>query len=107
VASGPLDALSPGHLSEDPGRLREARAERELREHQLECLDQCLGRLALKDGELIRGYYHGETSVKIANRKLLATKLGIAATALRIRALRIREKLEQCVARCVNRPSTG
>jgi DNA-directed RNA polymerase specialized sigma24 family protein len=107
AASAPLDTVPVTRLSEHPGRLQEAQAEREQREQRLDCLEDCLGGLGLKDWELIREYYQGETSVKIENRKLLATKLGIAANALRIRALRIREKLEDCVQRCLDRSSAG
>ena len=41
------------------------------------------------------------------SRKQLARTLGIAATALRIRAFRIREKLERCVQQCLNRHPAG
>jgi len=107
AASAPLDTVPVTRLSEHPGRLQEAQAEREQREQRLDCLEDCLGGLGLKDWELIREYYQGETSVKIENRKLLARKLGLAANALRIRALRIREKLEDCVQRCLGRSSAG
>jgi RNA polymerase sigma factor (sigma-70 family) len=97
-ASASLDELSPSRdPSHDPNRRDEGQLEREQRERQLECLEQCLGGLATKDRELISAYYQGEASVKIKNRKSLAEKLGVPISALRLRALRFREKLEDFV----------
>jgi len=96
AASGRLE------LSHDPSRDDERQSEREQRERRLECLEQCLQRLIAQDRELIGTYYQGETSVKIQNRKSLAEKLGLPLNALRLRALRIREKLEDCVERCLS-----
>jgi DNA-directed RNA polymerase specialized sigma24 family protein len=100
AASVALDDLPPAHLTE-PAAPWEARAERDQREHSLTCLERCLENLSSDERELITGYYQGETAVKIGNRKLLATRLGIAINALRIRALRIREKLQACVEGCL------
>jgi RNA polymerase sigma factor (sigma-70 family) len=88
-------------LADDPARNAQRQSERNLEEQQLECLERCMRELASKDRDLISDYYQGETSLKIRNRKSLAEKLGIPVNALRIRALRIREKLEDCVGRCV------
>jgi RNA polymerase sigma factor (sigma-70 family) len=85
--------------SPDPHQLQEQLAGRQLREERLEALERCLEQLAAKDRDLIGQYYLGETGVKIQNRRRLADRLGIALNALRIRALRIREKLEACVER--------
>ena len=101
-ASVPLESLPPmKELSDDPRRLHERQLEKYQREQQLECLEHCLEGLASKDRELIGEYYQGETRVKIQNRESLARKLGIPLNALRIRALRIREKLEDCVDQCL------
>lgn len=105
AVSTPLDSLPTSRLSDRPGGPNDAHTERELEEQRLDCLDRCLSELDLKELELIRAYYQGETGLKIGNRKRLAAKLGIAAAALRIRALRIREKLEQCVDGCLSRSS--
>jgi RNA polymerase sigma factor (sigma-70 family) len=83
--------------SPDAHDLEEQFVDRQLREQRLEALDRCLGELTARDRDLIRQYYQGETGVKIQNRRRLADSLGIALNALRIRALRIREKLEACV----------
>jgi len=100
--SAPLESVPPSKaLSDDPSRLRERHLERHQREQQLECLEQCLQALPSRNRELISRYYQGETGVKIQNRKSLAQTLGIPLNALRIRALRIREKLEACVEHCL------
>jgi DNA-directed RNA polymerase specialized sigma24 family protein len=101
-ASVPLESLPPlKELSDDPSRLHEQQLEQYQKEHRLDCLGHCLEGLASKDRELIAEYYKGETRVKIQNRESLARKLGIPLNALRIRALRIREKLEDCVESCL------
>jgi hypothetical protein len=51
--------------------------------------------------ELIRAYYEGEGEVKIRNRKDLAGRLEVPLNALRIRAFRLRAKIEECVRACV------
>ena len=99
-APASLESQPPSALrSPDPRRLEERVFERELKERRLECLDRCLEELSPKDRDLIRQYYQGETAVKIENRRRLAGTLGIPPGALRIRALRIRERLEACVER--------
>ena len=101
----PLESESPAVLrSPDPHRLQEQLSERRAKEQRLDCLERCLAELSSKDRDLIRQYYQGETGVKIHNRRRLAETLGIPINALRIRALRIREKLEQCVERCSSGP---
>jgi DNA-directed RNA polymerase specialized sigma24 family protein len=105
ACSSPLDHLPPAGLA-DPAQIPGANAAAEQKEQGLECLDHCLNALGSEDRDLITSYYQGETAVKIRNRKQLAAGRGIGANALRIRALRIREKLEQCVGRCLeSRPS--
>jgi DNA-directed RNA polymerase specialized sigma24 family protein len=71
-----------------------------LRDRRLDCLERCLEDLSTRDHDLIGSYYTGETSARVQNRKQLAAQLGIPLNALRIRALRIREKLGACVSRC-------
>jgi hypothetical protein len=63
----------------------------------LAALEHCLGRLGKRDAELILAYYDGEGARRIAARRELATTLQIAMNALRNRALRMREALENCV----------
>lgn len=100
--STPLDDPSVvEHISQDPLEVREQASQRLRLEQSLQCLDRCLKNIPSKNQDLIIQYYQGDTSVKIKNRKKLAQQLGIPVNALRIRALRIREKLEECVKDCV------
>ena len=65
-------------------------------DRQIECLKKCLEELPPASRELIIEYYYGETSTRIKNRKSLAQRLGVQTNTLRVKALRIREKLEAC-----------
>jgi DNA-directed RNA polymerase specialized sigma24 family protein len=71
-----------------------------LREHRLDCLDRCLEELKPAQRELIVAYYADERRQKIERRRDLAKSLGITMNALGIRALRIRDGLMACMARC-------
>ena len=68
-------------------------------EHQ--CLDECLDRLTGPNRELILQYYTDESRARINNRKQLASRLGIGLNALRIRAHRVRDSLENCMELCM------
>jgi DNA-directed RNA polymerase specialized sigma24 family protein len=72
------------------------------REKRLECLGRCLEQLEPRDRELISSYYTGEQRVKIDNRRALAARMAITMNALSIRACRIRDKLEDCVRKCLD-----
>jgi RNA polymerase sigma factor (sigma-70 family) len=97
-----LDDISPAkYTSEDPDRLRAGEAEKIEYEQQIECLEGCMEKLPADKRELIINYYQGETGAKIENRKRIAQNLDIPLNALRIRALRIREKLELCLDDCL------
>jgi DNA-directed RNA polymerase specialized sigma24 family protein len=74
------------------------------REKMLDCLDRCLRKLTSPERDLITRYYIGKERIKIDNRRSLAESLGITMNALSIRACRIRDKLEECVRRCVKEP---
>jgi hypothetical protein len=77
-----------------------AAAERDAREHRLDCLDHCLQNLKPEQRELIVEYYAESRQVKIQRRRELAVRLGISMNALAIRAWRIREGLMACVRQC-------
>jgi RNA polymerase sigma factor (sigma-70 family) len=70
-------------------------------EERLECLKVCLNHLSPDNRELIIQYYQGEKGDKIQNRKSLVERLGIPVNTLRMRALRLREKLQICVEDCL------
>jgi DNA-directed RNA polymerase specialized sigma24 family protein len=66
------------------------------------CLRSCLEAIAPESRNLILRYYEGEQQRRIRNRAELARELGIPLNALRNRALRLRARLETCIARCVS-----
>jgi DNA-directed RNA polymerase specialized sigma24 family protein len=70
-------------------------------ESRLVCLRSCLQTLSTDNRELILEYYQGEKGEKIQNRKKLMDRLGIPVNTLRMRALRLRERLQSCVENCV------
>jgi DNA-directed RNA polymerase specialized sigma24 family protein len=74
----------------------------EATELRVECLHGCLDRLPADNRELILLYYEGEKGAKINNRKHLTEQLQVNVSTLRMRALRIRERLMLCVETCVS-----
>jgi len=67
------------------------------------CLEQCLSRLSDAERETILRYYSQEKQAKIELRKQMANELGISINTLRLRVLRLKEKLQPCVERCLQR----
>lgn len=76
------------------------------KEIRLACLDDCLSVLQDDTRELIVEYYRDEERDRIKRRKALAERLGLSREALANRAQRLRDKLEQCVTRCLARKMT-
>jgi DNA-directed RNA polymerase specialized sigma24 family protein len=72
-------------------------------EGRIECLRHCLQGLSTENRLLITEYYEGEKGDKIQNRKKLVEKLGIPVNTLRMRALRLRDRLQLCVEDCMVR----
>jgi len=73
----------------------------ETREQIHACLDNCLEHLAPYARQLIENYYAADKKAKIDLRKVIARELGIKPATLRLRALRIREKLQTCIEQCM------
>jgi len=67
---------------------------------RVECLERCLTSLSVDNRELILQYYQGEKGAKIQNRKRLTDRFKVPLNTLRMRALRLREKLLACVEGC-------
>jgi DNA-directed RNA polymerase specialized sigma24 family protein len=86
------DAPEPRTMPADPADETESR---------VGCLRRCLARVTPESRELILNYYQGDKGEKIRNRKSLGQLFGLPANTLRMRALRVREKLQMCVERCV------
>ncbi|HKQ92249.1 MAG TPA: hypothetical protein VJZ77_16435 [Blastocatellia bacterium] len=91
-----LPAAPPKHIEKD-----------EDIEREYECLDRCIERLTSANRELIMEYYREEKRAMIENRKRLAERLGVTPNALRVRADRIRNSLEKCVANCLKQKGTN
>lgn len=72
-------------------------------ESRLACLRKCLQTLSTDNRELILQYYQGDKGEKIENRKKLLERLKIPVNTLRMRALRLRERLQSCVEECLAR----
>jgi len=70
------------------------------KENLLDCLEECMTKLAPNERDLIIEYYRGEQRAKIERRRTLAESLRLSLNALSIRACRIRNKLELCVREC-------
>ena len=85
------------------GQASEAVVDSDDGEDRLNCLRDCLQTLSADNRELILQYYQGEKSEKIQNRKKLLDRLGISVNTLRMRALRLRDRLQGCVEQCMAR----
>ena len=70
-------------------------------EPRVGCLERCLGGLSTENRALILQYYQGEKGAKIENRKRLTDRFKVPLNTLRMRALRLREKLLVCVEDCL------
>jgi DNA-directed RNA polymerase specialized sigma24 family protein len=91
-------------LQELPHEL-EFRNDSEELELRISCLEECLRKQPDQARETILAYYQGDKRAKIENRKRLAQRLKLSVNTLRMQALRLRDKLESCVANCLARGS--
>lgn len=73
------------------------------KERRLACLEDCLQALSPDRRELILEYYRDERRARIDGRKVLAERFGLQRETLANRAQRLRNKLEQCVSRCLSK----
>jgi hypothetical protein len=62
-----------------------------------------MSQLSQENRDLILNYYKGDKGEKIKNRKVLTQLFGIPSNILRMRALRLREKLRLCAENCLQR----
>jgi RNA polymerase sigma factor (sigma-70 family) len=72
--------------------------EKEMNDH---CLEKCLGKLDFDKREFILAYYENDKQAKIDQRRDMQKDLEISSQNLRLRAFRIRNKLQKCVFRCI------
>jgi len=82
-------------------RLVPSEVQEETNEEVHVCLDTCLSRLAPHARQLIEQYYAENRRARIDLRRLIARRFGIKSSTLRLRALRIRAKLQECIVRCM------
>jgi DNA-directed RNA polymerase specialized sigma24 family protein len=99
----PLTGSNPSNVNGPTSTLLETNSTPDKKEKTAGCLDDCLKSLSTADRELIVEYYRGQQRVKIQRRAALATRLGLTANALSIRACRVRQKLESCIEACLKR----
>lgn len=92
-----------GELPETPVQPADLPDEPDVR---LRCLRKCLAEKIPDDADkqLILGYYDNEFEEKNKEiRKALADKLGITTVNLKVKACRLRERLEKCINECAAR----
>ena len=93
--------LSARSLDEAPEPQSPPHEPAEDAEDRTECLRRCLGKLSAENRDLILAYYQGDKGEKIRNRKGLTQLFGLRSSTLRMRALRLRETLQQCSENCL------
>jgi len=91
----PLDAAPEPRIL--PAELKGGQEVRE------DCLRRCLGQISPENRDLILSYYQGDKGEKIKNRKGLTQLFGVPSNTLRMRALRVRERLQLCAEKCLER----
>ena len=69
------------------------------------CLDMCLNELTNVSRGLILEYFSESKQAKIDLHKAMSEKLGISKTALRMKILRIKKKLRNCIEDCLEHKS--
>lgn len=67
-----------------------------------DCLEKCLNELSNENRELILDYYSEEKQAKISLHNRLSEKLNLTKTALRMKIVRIKQKLKICLEECAS-----
>jgi DNA-directed RNA polymerase specialized sigma24 family protein len=99
---GVMNYVHHEYLKQPPmPRLSEPDHDVESKENIHRCLDKCLDRLTPNSRRMIEQYYAEDKRAKIDLRKRIAAELGIGLSTLRLRALRIRDKLQTCIEQCL------
>jgi DNA-directed RNA polymerase specialized sigma24 family protein len=73
----------------------------EMKERTHGCLERCLNKLTTNSRQMIERYYSEDKRAKIDLRRRIAQDFGISLSTLRLRTLRIREKLQACIEKCL------
>lgn len=73
-------------------------------EPRLRCLRRCVTKFTDEDKKLVVGYYDTDADEKAKSaRRRLAETFGLTLNALKVRACRLRMRLESCINDCVER----
>jgi DNA-directed RNA polymerase specialized sigma24 family protein len=75
----------------------------DVEEDHVACMERCLDELPEESRALILLYYTETTASPLAERRLLAQRLGLTYGSLRTRAYRTRAQLEECLRKCLRR----
>lgn len=67
-----------------------------------ECLDKCLAELSTESRNLILEYFSEARLAKIELHRRIAESMEMTQTALRMRVMRIKQKLKICVQECMS-----
>ncbi len=78
-------------------------ADHEEMEQRLECMEGCLQELDAETRAMLAEYCQGDFRARMEHRRRMAERMGGSLNTLRIRVHRIREQLEKCVKKCVER----
>ena len=73
----------------------------------IDCFDRCLAEMPADSRTLLVGYYEGETTGKIANRRRLSASMRLSENALRSRVQRLRDQLEARIRVCLSASARG
>ena len=98
---GVMNNVHHEYLKQPVTRLIEITDDSDERERTYLCLDNCLEKLAPHSRQIIERYYAETKRAKIDLRKRIAREFGISLNTLRLRALRIRAKLQTCIKECL------
>lgn len=88
------------HLNIDDLKIPEKSSETET-DFSSECLEKCLNELSAENRELILCYFSENKQAKIDLHKQLSAKLKLTQTALRMKILRLKQKLKICLQECM------
>jgi|ERR1044072_7181404 DNA-directed RNA polymerase specialized sigma24 family protein len=68
-----------------------------------QCLKRCLAKFSDAERQMILHYYSQQKKAKVDLHKQMAEEMEITINTLRLRVLRMKEKLQPCLARCLER----
>lgn len=100
----PVEASSNDEPCHDPLKEEAIRKQEQRERVTLGCQKCCVEGLSRELRNIVIEYYREHPGVKMKKqREALAARLGMTPNALRIKACRIRDKLDECVRNCIQR----